>query len=250
VKVKKVAVEIRNGKRMVQTMAKKLILAAVVAVFLLFVAGCAGEGSSDSGAGSANGASPGGQEAGTETGPGSQGDFGAANGTGAQVPEAGNETGGEAGGAIGEIPGEIACVPAVGNGSSVLMGIYKDYRYVNREGEMVYGDLYVGQTATSPYGPEFTLEGFRINGGTCESCDSEPENVLGVEAVFGASGLLDEAEPSGYYLEEGEAIHFCSLYNCTQEGEDGGCMSGRCEREAHFQVWDVQVELACEEETP
>lgn len=223
-------------------MEKKMILAGVVAVCLLLLAGCAEPEEGRAG------------EEGEAQETGAGGEAGAENETAEGMEEENGEepgagTGEEAGegNETGEVPGEVFCVPAAGGGSSVVMGIYRDYRYLEREGEMVYGTLVAGETVSSAYGPEFTLEEFRITGGTCESCGSEPEGVRKVEAKFVAGGLLD-GRGTEYYLEEGETLHFCSLYNCTQEGAGGECVSGTCERQAHLHVWELNAELICAEE--
>jgi hypothetical protein len=212
------------------------------ALCIILLAGCAGQDGAGAGGAGISAEEPG------------KGDLDNASmeaGTGGEGEGDGESSGQETGAGIEEEPEplEASCIPSAGEGGSALIGIYKDYRYVNNEGAIVYGEISPNESVSSAYGPKFTLEGFRVNGGRCESCSSEPEGVRSVEAVFSASGLLDGKEPSEYLLEEGETIHFCSLYNCTQEGDAGECISGRCEREAHFHVWDIQLGITCARES-
>ena len=131
---------------------------------------------------------------------------------------------------------EIVCVPAAGEGSYVELGIYSTYE-ITRGGGMMYGNAKVGDTIESPFGPAFTIEEIVVGGGTCESCESEPENVQTIEAKIVASGLLDDAETE-YYAEDGDTIFFCSSWDSYEEA---------CEEHARLHIFDVHEELVCKE---
>ena|GEM_PF-1855020 len=141
--------------------------------------------------------------------------------------------------AIPEEPAEeVVCVPAAGEGSYVELGIYKTYEIIEGGGIM-YGNALVGDSLESAYGHTFTIEEIVINGGTCESCDSKPENAGAATARITATGLLESGEPTEYYAEAGDTIFFCSSWNSTKE---------ECEEHVRLHIFDVHAELVCVEE--